>query len=480
MQGKKEKCGVFGCLADYHVATTVYSGLVALQHRGQESAGIATFDGTEIRPHRGMGLVGEVFSQKNLQYLLGKSGIGHVRYSTTGSSLFENAQPLYFKAPKMGIAVAFNGNIVNFEALKESLETKGHVFTSTTDTEAIAHLFADELAEKKPLFDAMKNVMAKLIGAYAIVILTDRGKIIACRDPHGFKPLCLGKKDGAYIVSSESCALDALDAELLREVEPGEVILLSSGKTGMESRKACAGGRHAHCMFEYVYFARRDSVIEGKNVYEVRQKLGEALAKKYKLNVDMVIPIPDSGRSSAAGYAQASGIPLVEALNKNRYVHRTFITPGVKGRQSAVRLKLNPIKALIQGKKVALVDDSVVRGTTMTRLVDLVRRTGAKEVHLLVSCPPVIAPCYMGVDFPTYKELAAANNSVEEMRKMMGLDSLNYQDIDGLVKSIGLPKEDLCMACLTNQYPVPITNGANAGLCGAKPPKISGRPERRP
>ncbi len=450
---KKEECGVFGISSpDSQVAMEIYSGLMALQHRGQEAAGIATFDGNKIRSTVGMGLVSQVFDQKKLQYLYGKSGIGHVRYSTTGSSSVENAQPFLFKAPAFTLALGFNGNILNYLDLKEALEKKGHIFISSTDAELIAHLFALELkgSGEEQLFDATKKVMEKLDGAYSILLLTDKGHIVAARDPKGFKPLCLGEKDGVKIVASETVALDVLDAKFVREIEPGEVAIVNGD---VVSKQMFSEPSHAHCMFEYVYFARPDAVWEGRVIGQVRENLGKELAKLCKAKLDVVVPIPDSGRSCALGFSQATGVPFSEGIVKNRYVWRTFIQPSDKMRKAALRLKLNPVRSVIEGKRVGLVDDSIVRGNTMVKVVRLLREAGAKEVHLLVSCPPVIAPCYMGVDFPTYKELVAANNSVEEIEKMLGVDSLTYMSLGGLVEAIGLPKEDLCMACLTDVYP---------------------------
>ncbi len=451
--GKKEECGVFGISApDSQVALDIYSGLMALQHRGQESSGIATFDGHGIRQTAAMGLTSQVFNEKKLQYLFGKIGIGHVRYSTTGSSSIENVQPFIFRAPTLTLAVALNGNILNYEELKDKLESKGHIFISTTDTELIAHLLARELhGNANPdLFDAMKAVMEKLDGAYSILILTDKGQMCAVRDPKGFKPLCLGEKDGATIVSSETCGLDVLDAKFVREIEPGEMIVVNGS---LESRRLFYEPSHAHCMFEFVYFSRPDSVWEGQVVGDVRERLGAQLAKQCKAKLDVVVPIPDSGRSCALGFSKATGVPFSEGLVKNRYVWRTFIQPSDRMRKAALKLKLNPVRSVIAGKRVGLVDDSIVRGNTMTKVVKMLREAGASEVHLLVSCPPVIAPCYMGVDFPTYKELLAANHSIPEIEKILGVDSLTYMTINGLVEAIGLPKEDLCMACLTDEYP---------------------------
>ncbi len=451
---KKEECGLFGIASpDSQVAMDVYTGLMALQHRGQESAGISTFDGSRVRVTVGMGLVSNVFDEKKLQYLFGKIGMGHVRYSTTGSSNIENAQPFLFKAPALTLALALNGNILNYYDLKEELEKKGHIFISTTDTELIAHLLAKELHGDKngDLFDAVKNVMAKLDGAYSVLILTDKGQLVAFRDPKGFKPLCMGEKDGATIIASETVGLDVLDAKFVREIEPGEMVVVNGT---IEEKRLFYENSHAHCMFEYVYFSRPDSIMEGKSVGAVRERLGHVLSNLCKAKLDVVVPVPDSGRSCALGFSNATGnVPFAEGLVKNRYVWRTFIQPSDRMRKAALKLKLNPVRSVVEGKSVGLVDDSVVRGNTMAKVVKLLREAGAKEVHLLVSCPPVIAPCYMGVDFPTYKELLAANQTVPEIEKTLGVDSLTYMTLGGLVEAIGLPKTDLCMACLTDEYP---------------------------
>lgn len=402
-----------------------------------------------------MGLVHEFFDARKLQYLIGKVGVGHVRYSTTGSSDVENAQPFLFDGPRVKFAVALNGNLTNYLELKEELVAKGQVLTSTTDTEVIGHLLAAEFLKRVEIFSAVKNVMAKIEGAYSLLILTDHGRLIAVRDPLGFRPLCIGRKGDSVIIASESAALDVVEAEFERDVKPGEVFVVDS--VSAVRSKQFAGARKAHCMFEWVYFARPDSVIEGKSVGKVREKLGEKLAELYPLDVDVVVPIPDSGRSAAYGYCRKSGKRMGEGLIKNRYIWRTFIMPGDKARSNSVRLKLNPARAIVEGKRVALVDDSLVRGTTTRKIAKLVRSAGAKEVHLLVSCPPLKAPCFMGIAFPTYAELAASRKSVEEIRKEVGLDSLNYMAIDGLVEAIGLDKKDLCLACLTDEYPVRIS-----------------------
>ncbi|MEM4390208.1 MAG: amidophosphoribosyltransferase [Candidatus Micrarchaeia archaeon] len=453
-----DKCGVFGIVSsNSHVASTIYDGLLSLQHRGQESCGMATFDGTELRVHRAMGLVSEVFDEKTLQYLLGKRGIGHIRYSTMGGSTIENAQPFYYRAARMALAVGLNGNITNYELLRAELEARGHVLSSTTDTEVIAHLLGDELDNTGSLAKALRALMQKLEGAYSLIILTSKGHVIGVRDPLGFRPLCMGRRGSDVIIASESAALDAIGASFEREIRPGEAVIIGNR---VEARQLVSSPRTAHCMFEWVYFARPDSVLAGRLVGEVRERLGRALGELYPLNVDLVVPIPDSGRSAAYGYSLATGVRFGEALIKNRYVWRTFIMPSQTKRANSVRLKLNPIKQMIRGKRIAVVDDSLVRGTTLKKIAQLVREAGAAEVHILLSCPPIISPCYMGVNFPTYQELAAHNKSIEQVRQELGVDSLNYMSIEKLVEAIGLPRERLCLACLTGDYPVKIHSPA--------------------
>lgn len=450
----RDKCGVFACQAPGRlVAVDMFNGMMAIQHRGQESAGIAAVNGSgDIRVHVGMGLASLVFTNKELQYLHGDSAIGHIRYATTGASDLTNAQPFVFKMPELQVAIGFNGNIVNYDELKTELENSGTVFISTTDTEVIGQLFIHELESgQTDYFAAMKTVMQKLDGAYSIVLLTGRGEIIACRDPKGFKPLCMGRRDGAVFLASESAALDTVDAVFEREILPGEVVIIHKGE--VKSKRLIVEERHGHCMFEYVYFMRPDAIFEGKHVYKVRENLGRSLARTYKINADVVIPIPDSGRSAALGFSKESGIPFEEGLIKNRYVWRTFIMPSDKARKSGVKLKLNAVRDIVKGKRVVLVDDSIVRGTTMAKIVRMVREAGAKEVHLVISCPPIKAPCYMGVDFSTYKELIASDKTIKEIAEFLGADSVNYVTIEGLLESIGLPKTDLCMACLDEDYP---------------------------
>ncbi len=452
---KKEKCGVFGVVAadGKEVAHLIYEGLLALQHRGQESAGISVLSDGKIITHRGMGVVLNVFDDATLDKLAGSIGIGHTRYSTCGTSIIENAQPFTISAPRYELAVALNGNITNYDALKSELQATGEVFTSTTDTELIARLFSRALQETDDIFEAMNRVMGKLDGSYSLLILTNDGRIICVRDPLGFKPLCIGKNgDGTLFVASETCALDSSGAKFEREIESGEMVILS--RKGIEARVLRTSERRAHCMFEYVYFARGDSYFENIPIYAVRERLGRVLARLYPVDADVVVPIPDSGRSAATGYSLESKIPMREGLMKNRYIFRTFILPQQQKREYEVKLKLNPMKEIVAGKRVVLVDDSIVRGTTIRNIVKLLKDAGALEAHLRITCPPIISPCYMGIDFPTHKELIAANLSVEEIRKKTGADTLGYMTLEGLVESIGLAKTELCMACLTGEYPI--------------------------
>ncbi len=451
----QEKCGVFAASSpNRQVSLDIFYGMIALQHRGQESAGMAVVNGKgDIRVHVGMGLASQVFSNKELAYLYGDAGIGHIRYATTGASDLSNAQPFVFKLPDMQLAVGFNGNIVNYDDLKADLETDGNVFISTTDTEVIGKLFIKQLESgKTDYFDAVKEVMKKLDGAYSVTMLTDKGEVIAFRDPLGFKPLTMGTRDGTVFFASETGALDTVDAKFEREILPGEIVVAFKGQ--VKSRRAIVSERLAHCMFEYIYFMRPDALFEGKYAYKVRENLGRELAKANRhIKGDVVVPVPDSGRSSAFGFAMESGIMLEEGLVKNRYIWRTFIMPSDKARKIGVKLKLNAVRDIVAGKRVILVDDSVVRGTTMAKIVRMVRDAGASEVHLMVSCPPVIAPCYMGVDFPSYKELLASDKTNEEIARFIGADSVTYTTIKNLVDAIGIPKKELCTACLDEDYP---------------------------
>ena len=451
-------CGIFGIysFSDKDVARKIYYGLYALQHRGQEGAGIVVSNGHELHSHKGLGLVPEVFNNENIRLLKGHIGIGHVRYSTTGSSVIENCQPFIVNSSLGNLAIAHNGDIVNSHILKEELEKQGHIFTSSTDSEVVAHLLVKELLKTEDIIQSIINVSKELIGAYSLIILYNN-TLIAVRDPNGFKPLCIGKDEDNFYISSESCGLDVVDAELIRDVNPGEIIVIN--KEGIEnyyvSEDDCLKNAST-CMFEYVYFARPDSVIDGISVYNVRRNIGRILAKEEPCDADIISPVPDSGITSAIGYSEELDIPYYEALIKNRYVGRTFILPSQEERNLAVRLKLNPVKTILKGKRVVLIDDSIVRGTTSRRIVDMVRKAGAKEVHLRVGSPKIISPCFYGIDMPTKEELIASSKSVDEIRDYIHADSLGYLSIKGLIKAIG--RKNLCLACVSGDYPTDISH----------------------
>ncbi|MDD4256031.1 MAG: amidophosphoribosyltransferase, partial [Methanofollis sp.] len=430
----------------------LYYALYALQHRGQESAGMSTFD---HRPyvHKGKGLVAEVFDEQILQKLKGNVGIGHVRYPTTGANLPENIQPFNFVCRDHTLSLAHNGNLVNTDALRSAYEQDGQIFCTSTDSEVIATILAHELRDSGSVEDAVGVAMRKLRGSYSVVLMLDE-TLYAFRDPLGIKPLCIGRTETGYIVASESVAIDALNGTLLRDVRPGELITVT--ENGIRSVQIATSDRRAHCMFEYVYFARADSVIDGTLVYDARRKIGEVLALGAPVDADMVAPVPDSGTAYAIGYSTASGAPYLEGLMKNRYMGRTFIMPNQRKRENAVRIKLNPIKKHLEGKSVVLIDDSVVRGTTSRRIIDIVRDAGAKEVHLRVGSPPIIAPCYLGVDFPTRTELIANERTTDEVRVLIHADSLYHVPLDRMVEAIGIDIGNLCTACLTGKYPVEV------------------------
>ncbi|ADG13026.1 amidophosphoribosyltransferase [Methanocaldococcus infernus] len=456
-------CGIFGIfsLSGEQVAKKIYYGLFSLQHRGQEGAGIAVSDFQNIYHYKNIGLVTEVFNDEILQNLIGFLGIGHVRYSTTGGKAVENCQPFVVRSSFGNIAIAHNGDLLNSEELRIELEKRGHIFTSSTDSEVIAQLLVRELLKTKDVIEAIKKTLKRLVGAYSLLIMIN-DRIFAIRDPWGFKPLCLGRDEDNIYVSSEDCALSTLNANFVRDVEPGEIVEIS--KDGIEVYKIENDEEYfiniegekvyrkaATCMFEYVYFARPDSTIDGISVYKVRKNIGRELAKEHPVDADLVSPIPDSGNTFALGYSESSKIPYCEGLMKNKYVGRTFILPSQTERELAVRLKLSPIKAVLEGKRVVLVDDSIVRGTTSRRIVEMVRKAGAKEVHLRIGCPKIISPCYYGIDMPTKRELIASNKDIEKIRKEIGADSLGYISLEGLIKAIG--RKDLCLACLTGKYP---------------------------
>jgi len=446
-------CGIVGIVDAGGVSIRLYYALYALQHRGQESAGISTYDGTSLCKFKGQGLVADVFSPSVLKDLKGTAGIGHVRYPTTGANLPENIQPLNFQFKDHSISVAHNGNLVNTCELRREYEQAGQIFTTTTDTEIIAKILMEEISASNCVEDAVHLCMKRMVGSYSVVIMID-GVIYAFRDPLGIKPFCLGKIENGYIVASESVAIDALDGKFLRDVKPGELIRMDS--EGVRCTQIAVAGRRAHCIFEYIYFARADAVIDGVLVYDVRRTIGQKLYEEAPVNVDSVCPVPDSGTAYAIGYAERSKVPFVESLMKNRYMGRTFIMPTQKERERAVRIKLNPIPGHLKDKSIVLVDDSIVRGTTSKRIIDMMRDAGAREIHMRIGSPAIKAPCYLGVDMPTRKELIASDKVEEEVRRCITANSLHHISLDALVKAIGFDREDLCTGCLTGCYPLPI------------------------
>jgi amidophosphoribosyltransferase len=455
LRGARERCGVVGAYSKRGeaVAPYIYRGLLALQHRGQESSGIYVASSSGVEGFKGLGFVHEALSGR-VEGLRGRCGVGHVRYSTTAGSSLEEAQPLAYEAEGRRFAIAFNGTISNYLELRRELEAEGVRFKTSTDTEVLAALLARSLREAGwDYMEALRLCAERLEGAYSLVALSHIGELYAARDPLGFKPLSLGlSEEELYVAASETCALDTLSCRLMHHVEPGEAVRVYDG--GVEVERLKASSRHARCMFEYVYFARPDSELDGVWVYEARVRIGRELGERFPAEADVVIPVPDSGRAAAQGYSEATGLPLVEGLMKNRYVGRIFIMPGERNRVEMVRVKLNPVKPLVKGRRVALIDDSIVRGTTMKHVVGLLRGAGAREVHVRVSCPPIVSGCYMGIDFPTRRELIASTRSVEEVGRFIGADSLYYNSLEGLIKGIGLPSSELCLACLTGEYPI--------------------------
>ncbi len=448
----KEECGVFGVYGHEDASKLTYFGLYALQHRGQESAGIVSSDGKKVTEYKAMGLVSEVFNEDRLKTLKGHLAVGHVRYSTTGSSILQNAQPFRVCHAGCSIAVAHNGNLVNANDIRKALEEEGSIFQTTMDSEVVVHLIAKSKAQG--LEESVRHTMSQIKGAYSIVLSTE-DTLVGFRDSLGLRPLCIGKLNGAYILSSETCALDLIQAEYIRDVEPGEVVIID--KHGLRSFKALESKRQANCIFEFIYFARPDSNIFGKNVYSFRKNLGEALAREVSIEADFVMPFPDSGNYAAIGYSQASNIPFEFAVIRNHYVGRTFIQPSQSMRDFGVRVKLNPVKEIIRGKRVVIVEDSIVRGTTSRTRIKAIREAGAKEVTMLVSCPPIKYPCFYGIDFSNKGELIASNNSVEEIRSFLGLDGLHYLSIESMIEASGRRKEDFCLACFNGDYPLEVT-----------------------
>jgi len=454
-------CGLFGIYGHPNAADLTYYGLYALQHRGQESAGITVSDGIDLRTYKGMGLVGQVFGKNTLRTLPGHLAIGHVRYSTTGSSNIRNAQPLVVDCARGQIAIGHNGNLTNAARLRTELEAKGSIFQTTVDSEIILHLLAQPGGDDRA--HSMEAVMQKIQGAYSLVIMGE-DELIGVRDPFGFRPLLLGKmsttyedKSGtAYVLASETCALDLIQAEFVREIAPGEIIVINKDGVRSVNPWADTGQTHSLCIFEYVYFARPDSDIMDRNVAQVRINLGRQLARETPVQADLVIPVPDSGNWAAMGFAEETGIPFGNAFVRNHYVGRTFLQPSQLIRDFGVRVKLNLIKEMVRGKRVVVVDDSIVRGTTARARATTLREAGAKEVHMRVSCPPHKWPCAYGIDFPTRKELMAANNSLDQIRDFLGADSLGYLSLEGMIAATGFPANEFCTACYTGNYPSPV------------------------
>jgi amidophosphoribosyltransferase len=445
----KEECGIFGIYGHPEASKLTYFGLYALQHRGEESAGIVISDGVKVREHKGMGLVPDVFSEGTLNQLKGRTAIGHVRYSTTGSSMLKNAQPFLISHGGLAIAIAHNGNLTNAQELRLELEGKGAIFQSTMDSEIVIHLIARGL--NQGLEPALIQALERIQGAYSMLFLTQQ-QLIAARDPYGFRPLCLGRLNGSFVIASETCALDLVEAQYIRDIEPGEIVIIDA--QGLRSLKPVQRERTAFCIFEYIYFARPDSMIFGHNVYQIRKRLGQALAREYQPQADLVMPFPDSGNYAAIGFAEASGIPFEMGVIRNHYIGRTFIQPSQGMRDFGVRVKLNPVKSVLKGRRVVIVEDSIIRGTTSRTRIKAIRAAGATEVHMVVSCPPHRYPCYYGIDFSTRGELIACQHNVSEIQKFLELDSLGYLSQEGMIAATGLARDSFCLACFDGRYPV--------------------------
>jgi amidophosphoribosyltransferase len=445
----KDECGVFGIFGHPEAANMTYLGLYALQHRGQESAGIAASDGEQVRLSKEMGYVADIFGGETLAKLSGPASIGHVRYSTAGESKLLNAQPILIDCAHGQIALCHNGNIVNAGELRDDLVRQGSIFQSNSDTELILHLYARSRA--RSVEDAIVESVAQVQGAFSLVMLT-KDKLIAVRDPHGFRPLALGRLENAWVVCSETCAMDLIGATYERDVAPGEILIISGD--GVKSIKPFPKAPISHCIFEHVYFARPDSYVFGRSVNEVRTELGRVLAREQPVEADVVVPVPDSGVCAAMGYHEASGVPLRMGLIRNHYVGRTFIQPQQSIRHFGVKVKLNPVRSILNGKRVILVDDSIVRGTTSRKIVRMVRAAGAKEVHVRISCPPTISPCFYGVDTPRKAELIGATHTLEEIREFLEADSVAYLSLDGMLSAVQSERSTYCTSCYTGVYPV--------------------------
>lgn len=451
----KEECGIFGIASHPEAARIAYLGLYALQHRGQESAGIVSSDGKHLHIEKGMGYVADVFSESRLERLDGNSALGHVRYSTAGGSASWNAQPILIDCWRGPIALAHNGNLTNANFLKHELERDGAIFHSTSDSEVFLHLISR--SRRRTLQEAFIEALRTVQGAFSLMLLTPE-YLLAARDPHGFRPLCLGRVDGSYAVASETCAFDLINAEYVRDIEPGEVVRIE--ENSLESQMPLPKEKPAHCVFEHIYFSRPDSLVFGRTVNTSRREMGKYLAREHGVEADVVVPVPDSGVSAAIGYSQESGVPLEFGLIRNHYVGRTFIEPKQSIRNFGVKVKLNPVREILRGRRIVLVDDSIVRGTTSKKIVNIIRAAGAKEIHMRITAPPIVAPCYYGIDIPTRRELIASTKSVEEIRKFIGADSLGYLSLEAVLRAVEDNKH-YCSACFTNKYPTDVDPAIN-------------------
>lgn len=447
-----EECGLFGCYGWPDPGPAIYRGLFSMQHRGQEGAGIVVADGKEVRSFKGQGLVGDVFARKAWSELPGHLGIGHVRYSTTGSTRIQNVQPLVVECQDGIWAVAHNGNLVNAGRLRAMYEEAGAIFQTSTDSEVLVHLLADPMYRNRPR--RVERVLGELQGAFSVLLLT-QNCLMAARDPHGFRPLSIGRKGSAWVVASETCALAQVEAEYVRDVRPGELVIVDESGLHSSMFAEPSQGKLAQCVFEMVYFARPDSAVFGRNVHQVRVQYGVKLAEEHPVSADIVVPVPDSGNCAALGFSRRSGIPLDYGFIRNHYVGRTFIMPEQTDRSSSADIKLTILKDVVRGKRVVVVDDSIVRGTTAKKRVTALREAGAKEIHMRISCPPIAHPCFYGIDFPTREELIGGTRSVEEIRDFLGADSLGYLSVEGLLSPYSNPG-DFCRACFTGEYPVDI------------------------
>jgi len=455
----KEECGVFGIFGHTEAANLAYLGLYALQHRGQESAGIASADGYNVTVARGMGYVADIFDDRTLTGLTGSSAIGHTRYSTAGESRLANAQPFLIDCVHGQMSICHNGNLVNAGEVRRDLVSKGSIFQTSSDTEVVLHLYARSQAASQE--QAAIESLAQVKGAYSILMMSP-DRLIAARDPHGFRPLALGRLGDAWIACSETCALDLIGATYVRDVEPGEVVVITA--SGLTSHKPFPPAQRSHCVFEHVYFARPDSYVFGRSVNEARTAMGRRLAEESMVEADVVVPIPDSGVCAAIGFSEMSGIPMRMGLIRNHYVGRTFIQPQQSIRHFGVRVKLNPVRSILEGRRVILVDDSIVRGTTSRKIVKMVKAAGAREVHMRISCPPTISPCFYGVDTPRRSELIAATHTLEEIRTYLDADSLSYLSLDGMLGAVTPEKTDYCTSCYTGNYPIEFPKDQDAYL----------------